>query len=253
MNQLVDDLVAEQSHLDAAVVGLPDASWELLTPAPGWLVRDCIAHLMEFDEAAVCVVRQGNCPPQGDPQPPLSAIQLAARDLEIVELVERWRGARSELASACQQLEPGPRLPWAPGTPMSARSFVSARLMECWAHGLDVLEAAGIQAVDTDRLRHIAHLGYITRGFSYRNRDLDPNDEPLFVELIAPSRATWTWGPVAARNRIVGTAGDFCRVVNQRIHYRDTGLEWTSAAAEEFLQVALAFAGPPGEGRPQVG
>ena len=42
MNQLVDDLVAEQSHLDAAVVGLPDASWELLTPAPGWLVRDCI-------------------------------------------------------------------------------------------------------------------------------------------------------------------------------------------------------------------
>jgi len=35
------------------LVGLPDADWELATPAEGWAVRDQISHLAYFDDAAV--------------------------------------------------------------------------------------------------------------------------------------------------------------------------------------------------------
>ncbi len=133
---------------------------------------------------------------------------------------------------------------------MSVRSFATARLMEAWSHGLDALEAEGVEPVDTDRLQNIAHFGYATRDFAYRNRGLEPNDEPLRVELAAPSGARWVWGPEEATARVTGTAGDFCRVVTQRIHYTDTALVTGGAAAREFLEVAQAFAGPPGAGRP---
>jgi uncharacterized protein (TIGR03084 family) len=136
---------------------------------------------------------------------------------------------------------------------MSARSFATARLMECWSHGLDAIEAAGKTPVDTDRLHHIAHLGVATREFAYRNRGLPAPAEPLRVELDAPSGARWTWGPEDAPLRIRGPAGDFCRVVTQRIHYLDTALETEGEGAAEYLRIAQAFAGPPGAGRPPRG
>jgi uncharacterized protein (TIGR03084 family) len=123
-------------------------------------------------------------------------------------------------------------------------------LLEAWSHGLDALDAAGIEPTDSDRLKNIAHLGFATRKFAYQNRSITPNTDPLRVELAAPSGALWVWGPEDTANRVTGNAGDFCRVVTQRIHYSDTSLEYTAGAAEDFLQVAQAFAGPPGDGRP---
>ena len=126
------------------------------------------------------------------------------------------------------------RLPWA-GPPMSARS-IATPLMECWSHGLDALDGAGIEP--PLRLQHIAHLGYITRQFAYQTRGMEPNAEPLRVELELPSGAAWSRGDHDAPNMISGTAIDFCRVATQRIHYKDTGLKYTPGPAEQFLQVA---------------
>ena len=92
-------------------------------------------------------------------------------------------------------------------------------------------------------------MGYITRDFAYRTRGLEPPTTPLYVELTAPSGETWRWGPPDAPDRIEGTAGDWCRVVTQRIHADDTSLRCTGPHAREFLSVAQAFAGPPGKGR----
>jgi uncharacterized protein (TIGR03084 family) len=139
-------------------------------------------------------------------------------------------------------------MPWF-GPPMAARSFVTARLMECWSHGLDIEDVVPFKRQPTDRLRHIAHLGVRTRNFSYATRDLEANAEPVRVKLWLPSGEMLYFGEPEAANRITGTALDFCQVVTQRRHYLDTGLEITGAAAEEWMQVAQAFAGPPGEGR----
>lgn len=132
---------------------------------------------------------------------------------------------------------------------MSARSFATARLMEAWSHGLDILDASGRTKPDSDRLKHVAHIGYATREFAYRNRGLTPPEAALYAELRSPSGATWTWGPDDATDRITGEAGEFCRVVTQRIHWQDTNLKAEGPAAQEFLTVAQAFAGPPGPGR----
>ena len=44
-------------------------------------------------------------------------------------------------------------------------------------------------------------------------------------------------------------ASDFCRVVTQRRNLADTDLKVTGPAAQDWMRVAQAFAGPPGEGR----
>lgn len=250
---LLDDLVAEQRYLDDALAGTADPVWQSPTPCDGWLVRDVIAHLAEVDEQATAAASGAQREPSANESSAdglRSAGQEQARSLTRVQLVDWWRGARERLQAALRPLDPKARLPWA-GPPMSARSFATARLMECWSHGLDALDGAGIAHVETDRLQHIAHLGFITRDFAYRTRGLEPSPEPLRVELELPSGAPWTRGEADAGAVIRGAAGDFCRVVTQRIHYRDTALEWSGTAAEEFLQVAQAFAGPPGGGRPQ--
>ena len=259
MRDLIDDWIAEQDVLDRAVADLPAERWQTPSPAEGWLLRDCAAHLAEVDEMAAAVVAERAFPPAGARRQPtstapstegvLSAGQQWARELTPAELLAWWREARARAVAALAPLDPRERLPWA-GPPMSARSFVTARLMEYWAHGLDILEAAGVPAVDTDRLKHVAHLGYVTRDFAYRNRGLEPPTTPLYVELTAPSGAVWTWGPPDAPDRIVGPAGDFCRGVVQRIHWSDTALRAEGEPAAEFLRVAQAFAGPPGSGRP---
>jgi uncharacterized protein (TIGR03084 family) len=132
---------------------------------------------------------------------------------------------------------------------MSSVSFVTARLMETWSHGLDVVDVVGIERPDTDRLRHVAFLGTRTRSFSYTNRGLPPNPAPVLVRLVAPSGAVWTYGDEGAADRVEGTATDFCRVVTQRRHLADTALRITGPNAAEWMAIAQAFAGPPGPGR----
>ncbi len=50
---LVDDVAAETAALRAILDPLPDASWLLPTPAPGWTIADQVSHLAYFDEVAV--------------------------------------------------------------------------------------------------------------------------------------------------------------------------------------------------------
>ena len=250
---LLDDLAHEQAYLDDALAPLPDADFELPTPCRGWMVRDVIAHLAEVDDSAAAIA-SGAADSMGGGDRSLDGTRSSGQDrarlMTRLQLIDWWRGARGRLQDALRPLDAKTRLPWA-GPPMSARSFATARLMECWSHGLDALDGAAVAPVDSDRLEHIAHLGVITRAFAYATRGLEPNAEPLRVELTLPSGAQWSRGEADAAHLIRGAAGDFCRVATQRIHYLDTALQYTPGAAEEFLQVAQAFAGPPGEGRPQ--
>jgi uncharacterized protein (TIGR03084 family) len=82
---------------------------------------------------------------------------------------------------------------------------------------------------------------------------MTPPETPLRVELTSPSGAIWAYGPQDAPDRVTGKAGDFCRVVTQRIHPSDTVLVATGPHAAEFLGIAQAFAGPPGAGRAPKG
>lgn len=254
MEELVADLVAEQDYLDGQLQGIDEALWDTPSPAEGWLLRDCIAHLAEVDTTAAIIAETGEYPAR-EPRVSnslLTPMMQQSRTESIEALVAYWRDARKRLAAAVAPMESKARLPWA-GKEMSVRSFTTARLMEAWSHGLDAIDAAGREHIDSDRLIHVAQIGYMTRGFGYQTRGMEPNNEPLRLELESPSGALWTWGPEDAPLRITGYAGDFCRVVTQRINYQDTYLETVGDGAEEFLRIAQAFAGPPGAGRQPQG
>ena len=87
-----------------------------------------------------------------------------------------------------------------------------------------------------------------TRDFAYLVRDRRPPVEPFRVELSAPDGSIWIWGE-GANQSVTGSALDFCLLVTQRRHRDDLGLVARGSDAEEWLDIAQAFAGPPGGGR----
>lgn len=252
--KVLDDLAAEQQALDDVVAGLPEADWSRPTPAPDWAVRDQIAHLTYFDGTAALAITDPDAFKES-----VAALfeagsdyeaQTLFRDLSVGELLERWRSGRAALAAAAADLAEDTRVPWY-GPSMSGRSFLTARLMECWAHGQDVVDAVGGARPATDRLRHIAQLGFITRKWSYVNRGLEVPGADVHVALTAPSGEVWQWGPEDAADVVSGPAEDFCLVVTQRRHVDDTALQVEGEAARDWMEKAQAFAGPPTE-RPRA-
>jgi len=254
LDTLRADLAEEQSDLDSLVSDLSESQWRTATPAEGWTVADQIAHLAFFDEKARLAIADhvafaaelGEI--AADPDGFVSSGTQRARQQQGRELLGWWREARALMLDAFATLAPDQRVPWY-GPPMSPASFVSARLMETWAHGQDVVDALGMRRVPTDRLRHVAHLGVRARPYAYSAHWLGAPRGEVRVELRAPSGAIWTWGPEDAVDVVVGDAEDFCLVVTRRRHPADTALVARGPLAEEWLPIAQAFAGPPGPGR----
>ena len=247
LSPLLDDLAAEHDALDAVVAPLDPSGWDQPTPAAGWAVRHQISHLGFFDlRAAMAATDPAAFEAERDAMlADPKAFDLAGEwsALPGDELLVAWRGARRDLLAAFVGVDPRARLPWY-GPPMSARSFLTARLMETWAHGTDVADAVGAALPATDRLRHIAHLGVVTRGWSYAVRGIEAPTTEVFVSLEPPAGGEpWTWGAAASVDFVTGPALDFCHVVTQRRLVGETALMATGGPAAEWLAIAQAFAG----------
>lgn len=251
---VVADLEAESAQLDTLVAGLDDAGWATPTPAPGWTIAHQIAHLAWTDEVAAIAAT--------DPDRFGALLSEAASSVATYvddaaeagaaapadEILAGWRAARDRLADALREVPAGVKIPWF-GPPMSAASMATARLMETWAHGLDVADALGVPVVPTDRIRSVAHIGVRTRDFAYIVNGRTPPAEPFHYALTAPSGEIWTWGPDDASNSVRGPALDFCFLVTQRRALTDLDLELIGPDAVEWSGIAQCFAGPPGPGR----
>ncbi|TYB68669.1 TIGR03084 family protein [Nonomuraea sp. PA05] len=249
MAELLGDLRAETASFEALLHPLDDGGWERPTPAEGWAIRDQVSHLAWFDDAAVRAA--------GDPdgfQAWVSGFtsvdDIAARSRELTpgDLHAWFSTSRARSLEVFATLGARDRVPWF-GPAMSAASFVTARLMETWAHGQDVADALGVVREPTARLRHVATMGFRARPYSFAVRGLPVPGEPVRVELSMPDGDSWTAGPADAPSLVRGTALDFCLAVTQRIHLSDTGLEITGGPAREWMEIAQCFAGPPGKGR----
>lgn len=249
---LLADLRAESEQLDEVVAGVAD--WRTATPAPGWTIAHQIAHLAWTDRKAHLALTDAEAF-QADVERALADadrfVDRGAEDgaaQDPAQLLQQWRDGREALAAALAEAPEGARIPWY-GPPMGVASTITARLMETWAHGQDVLDALGRRRGSTDRLRHIARLGVRTRDFAYSAHGLAPPEEPFHVELTGPAGEVWNFGPKHAQDRVAGSALDFCLVVTQRRHPDDTDLVVSGAGARQWIGIAQAFAGPPGAGR----
>jgi uncharacterized protein (TIGR03084 family) len=258
MNALLDtvlnDLAAESDRLDALVAGLPASGWRTPTPAPGWDIATQIAHLAWTDEAAHAAATDTQRwdalvrDMLTDPEHAADDAALAGAGAAPELLLERWRTGRRRLAETLRAHPAGRRIPWY-GPPMSATSMATARFMETWAHGLDVHRALEVEPEITDRIRHVAHLGVRTRDYAFAVRQLPAPGEEFRVDLTAPSGDLWSWGPEDAAQTVTGAAYDFCLLVTRRINRADTSLVAIGRDTNLWLNIAQAFAGPPGEGR----
>ncbi|MCW3841093.1 TIGR03084 family metal-binding protein [Micromonospora yasonensis] len=256
LTALLTDLTAESEQLDALVAPLPPEQWARPTPAPGWTVAHQIAHLAWTDHVAHLAAT--------DEDAFYASVMAAPDPSRLVDdgaesflappaaLLARWREGRAALAAALAAAPAGEKLPWY-GTRMSPASMATARLMETWTHGEDAADALDVRRTPTSRLRHVAHLGFRTLGHGFAAHGRAVPAAPVRVELAAPHGETWAFGPADAADRVTGPALDFCLLVTQRRHRADLALVATGPVADEWLDVAQAFAGPPGAKRAAAG
>lgn len=254
LDELLADLVAEERQLDELVASLPAPAWETPTPAEGWAIRDQVGHLAAGEELAALAAERPDAFAAelerliSDLASTEDAMLRLGREVAPAELLERWRVGRVRTIDALDGRSSRDRIPWVTGD-MSVASFVTARLMETFAHGQDVRDSLGdVRAADA-RLRHVAHLGMQTRAFSYRIRGLPEPTVDVAVALDAAGER-FTWGPADAAERVRGSLLDFCLVVTRRRNVADTNLVVEGSAAREWMSIAQAYAGPPTPGRP---
>jgi uncharacterized protein (TIGR03084 family) len=245
----VADLAAEQTALQECLHALDADGWLRPTPARGWDVRDTVSHLADVDEMAMATVRGGGGAPgalnaiaarSASPEDTTYRGVMRGRRMRDADVLAWWERVAAEECDLLATVEPNAHIEW--GVGMRASTLVNARLMETWAHGLDIRAAVDAPAADTDRLAHVAWLATRALPYAYTVAGREPPSGALRVELALPSGAPWTFGPEDATDRITGDAGEYCRVFVQRMARRDaTSLRAEGDGADAALDVARAY------------
>lgn len=225
--EVVADLRDETKVLDEVLASLDEEGWGKETPAVGWDTRDTVGHLADTDDimydsvtgsgrdllSAAAEAMDGEPSPTGVDD--FTAWQVErVRKMSWQDVYSWWRSSTARLHELIESLDATKKYPWG-GNQLSPLSLGSARLMETWAHSLDVHAAAGVPYVDSGRLRHIAHLGLRALPYAFMIEGLDAPGA-IRLELTSPGGDAWTFGPDDAPTVITGAAGDWCRVVARR-------------------------------------
>lgn len=251
---LIADVAAETAAFDDALTTIDDDGFGRSTPAEGWTILDQVAHLAAFDDAAVAALTDPVAFTAGFEADLAAGIDVVERNTELGraksadEVRTWWHDARRALIETAATSDPSVRVPWY-GPAMGVMSFLTARLMETWAHGVDVRDTVGLAPVDSDRLRHIAHIGVGARAYTYRINRLDGIETPVAVVLSRPDAEPWVWGDLDGPNTVHAPALDFCLAVTQRRHLDDLSIDLVGDEARRWMSVAQAFAGGVGTGR----
>ena len=254
MKTILNDLIAEQSIADSFVDSLSENEWNQTIKSDLrvydiegiWKVRDVVSHIVIFDEAAAKLA-MGEAETIRDVtggRMDKNLKYLPYLELNKHELLEKWRENRTYLVNALYHCDPKQRIPWAPGLPMSARSLATARLMELWAHWVDIYDHFNIPVKANERITNILFLSWQSRPNAYRINGADLPDTPVYLELTLPDGSLWTKGDSSAENRIVGDALDWALVSVKRRNWMDTRLEVTGSEARRYADFAQTFAGP---------
>lgn len=247
MTDILQHYEAEQAELHDLLSTLTPEQWARPTPAAGWDVKDQVSHLADTEEVALDTLTGGPRSLNVD------AARYQSGEAFTEAGCERGRGMTgdevlvwwwSAAARVREQLRVHPRdqrVPW--GLGMGWRAFVTARLMEHWAHGLDIRAGLEVPSIDTDRLEPIAWICTSALPYAFSVAGVEPPaGHTLRLDLVGPEGQPWTFGPQDATDTIIGSAGEWCRVAVQRLDAKDaTSLQASGPLAEMALRCARAF------------
>ena len=246
------DFRDESDALYDLVAPLADADYDRVTLFRDWTINDVLQHLHFFnyvadltliDEAKFHRVYDELNAAREKSGSVVQATDELLGGLKGVALRDAWHSFLHEMADRFYAADPKQRLKWV-GPSMSARSSISARLMETWSHAQEIYDLLGVKRINHDRIKSIAVMGMNTFGWTFINRKEEVPGPAPHVKLTAPSGEIWEWNPDNTTDVIEGEAAEFCQVVTQTRNIADTKLLVTGDIANRWMAVAQCFAGP---------
>lgn len=252
MIQQARDFLDECMALEALLKPLGNADFETPTAFKSWTFNSILRHLHVWNYAADLSLRDAATFKHWI-EKALDAISNVGftqfefselHGLAGIELLGTWTEVYTQTAEHFATTSPSTRVNWA-GPTMSARSSISARQMETWAHSQAIFDELGVRRANTDRIRNIVVMGHNTYDWTFKNRGLKPPSSRPRLELTAPSGAIWTFGEDVGLDKITGLAEEFCQVVTQTRNIADTDLKVSGNNATRWMSMAQCFAGPP--------
>ncbi len=251
--QQARDFREECAVLEQLIDECPVEVFNLKTQFKGWAIGDVIGHLHMFNVAARITLEDDNAfAPFFKPvakylaqgKTMLEAQYIWLDGLSGPALFDVWRLECEVTAALYDNADPKHRVKWA-GPDMSARSSITARRMETWAHGQEIFDRLGKIRTETDRIKNIAYLGVNTYGWTFVNRKIEVPEPAPYVKLSAPSGAVWEFNAPQTENCVHGSAVEFCQVVAQTRNVADTNLKTMGDTAIRWMALAQCFAGQP--------
>lgn len=263
MEALAADFRDESEALHQLVAALDEALLDQATAFKGWTLNMILGHLHVWNLAAGMSLK-------ADGSFDIFRAQLAAQlgagkklttfeaswlaDAKGRALVSAWRAGFQQTAADFSAAAASTRVKWI-GPDMSARSALTARLMETWAHGQAIYDLLGLVRRNRDRIRNIVALGNNTYAWTFKVRGEDAPSPQPHLRLTAPSGEIWRYNDPSELELIEGLAEEFCQVVTQTRNIADTNLRVVGANASAWMAKAQCFAGaaetppPPGARR----
>ena len=252
MEQAID-FYEESGQLLNLIQDQEEKDFEINTQFNNWTINDVIGHLHIFNFATNLSLNSFDkfqifFSPIGKAlKENVSLIETQNRWLNGLAghaLLDAWWEEVQIVSKNFKNTDPKLRLKWV-GPDMSARSSITARQMETWAHGQEIFDVLGKTRIEDDRIKNIVHLGVSTFGWTFHNRNLEVPTNAPFVKLESPSGMTWQWNEPSDQSLVKGLAVDFASVVTQTRNISDTGLQTKGNDAARWMKYAQCFAGPP--------
>lgn len=250
MEEILNDFCAMQSAADVLLSSLTDEEWERIPPKNCWQVsvKDAIMHVAFYDKVAR-MLTTGEAKVMTDITKTIERDEnwriLTFKDMTPGEVLSYWRKERTLLNASLYAKSPKDRIPWVPGIVMSAKSLVSARQMELWAHMADVCFATNrkILVPNDGAILPALFLSWQSRPNQYKINGLSMPNVPMHLSLTLPSGKIWEKGEENAQNYVKGNALEWALVAIRRLNPADTKLEIHGEAAREWSMIVQTYAG----------
>lgn len=258
--QLAIDFHEESEALYTLLESIGQDDYDRITQFKDWTINHVIGHMhmgnrateltlkdsADFQEFAASLIKSLS---SGITLREFEDNQLDG--LKGKALLDKWRELYMKLSEQFETVDPKMRVKWI-GVDMSARSNLTARLMETWAHGQEVYDVLGVVRKEKNRIGNIVVLGMNTFGWSFMNRGMEVPQNKPYVKLKSPEGEIWEYNDPSNDSMIEGSAAQFCQVVTQVRNVGDTSLKIVGETADKWMSIAQCFAGPP-ENPPKTG